>query len=109
MPGETFLEKKEENISIHIFSVSAGMVGVCITVISLLNISTALRKIETFGDNIIAFGAMIFLAACLISYMGIRTKSRKRRFIMERAADGLFLSGLSLLVVVCLLIVWTFV
>lgn len=63
MAEETFLEKQEESISIHIFSVSAAMAGVCITVISLLGISTALKKIETLGDNIIAFGSVLFLIA----------------------------------------------
>ena len=30
MPQETFIEKQEESIAIHIFSVSAAMVGICI-------------------------------------------------------------------------------
>ena len=39
MPQEpSFSEQQEANLVSHIFSVSAGMVGVCLTVISLLNV-----------------------------------------------------------------------
>jgi len=40
-------QKLEEDISIHIFTVSAGMVGVCLTVIGLLRVVIALRKADT--------------------------------------------------------------
>ena len=49
MPQETYLEKQEENISIHIFSVSAGMVGVCLTVIGIINMITTFKRSETWA------------------------------------------------------------
>ena len=105
MSGETFLEKQEENISIHIFSVSAAMVGVCLTVIGLLNIVTYLKKIEIVGDDLTAVGAIMFLSCCIVSYSALRTKFRRRRYVLEKIADFLFLSALLLMVLVCILIV----
>ena len=105
MPQETFIEKQEENISIHIFSVSAAMIGVCLTVIGIINIITTFNKINTLGDEITAIDAIIFLAACFISYSAIKTKDRKRRLILEKISDITFLTGLGLMVVVCIFIV----
>jgi len=108
MPEESFLEKKEENISFHIFSVSAAMVGVCLTVSSLLTISDALRRIENLGDELIACDAILFLVSCILSYMAIRDKSRKRRLLLEKTADIIFLTALLVIALVGLLIAWEY-
>jgi len=105
MPQESFTEKQEENISIHIFSVSAAMVGVCLTVIGILNIVSSFKKIETLGDEITALNAIFFLFSCIISYTAIKTKARKRRYLLEKIADSVFLIALSLMVIVCITIV----
>ncbi len=106
MGQESFQEKQEENISIHIFTVSAGMVGVCLTVIGILNIISTSRKIETWGDEITGIDAIFFLIACMVSYIAMKTSKRKRRYNLERIADVLFLIGLFLMAVVCLVIVF---
>ncbi len=106
MSQESFIEKQEENISIHIFSVSAAMVGVCLTVIGILNIVSSFKKIETLVDEITALDAIFFLIACIVSYVAIRTKTRKRKYLLEKIADFLFLIGLGLMAVVCLIIVY---
>ena len=109
MPQETFIEKQEESIAIHIFSVSAAMVGVCLTVIGILNVITTFKKIDTFGDEITALDAIVFLGSCIIAYVAIKTKERKRRLLLERVPDGVFLTGLALMAVVCIFIVYKFV
>lgn len=40
----------EEDISIHIFTVSAAMVGVCMTVIGLIRVVITLGKIDTMTN-----------------------------------------------------------
>ena len=109
MAQETFIEKQEESISIHIFTVSAAMVGVCLTVIGILNIITAYKKSNTLGDEITALDAIIFLAACTISYTALKTKDRGHRLFLEKTADVLFLVGLALMCVVCIFIAVKFV
>ena len=108
MSEESFIEKQEENISPHIFSVSAGMVGVCLTVISLINVSSAIKKINTVGDDLIALNAVIFILSCYLSYSAMKTSDRKRRLWLEKVADRIFLIGLFLMVVICLFVVYSF-
>lgn len=108
MPEESFIEKQEESLAIHIFSVSAGMVGVCFTVINLIHIGNAMKQISTFGDDLTALDAIIFILSCFLSYLSMKTKDRKRRLFLERMADRVFLSGLFLMAAVCLFVVYTF-
>jgi hypothetical protein len=42
-------KKLEEDICIHIFTVSSAMVGVCLTVIGLIRVVITLGKADTFG------------------------------------------------------------
>jgi len=84
----------EEDICIHIFTVSAGMVGVCLTVIGLLHVVTAVRKVDTIADNLLAIDAILFLFSCLMSYWALRTRSVRRMHLVERLADFVFLFAL---------------
>ena len=92
----------EEDISIHIFT--AGMVGVCLTVIGLLRVVVALCKADTVADNLLAFDAILFLLACLSAYWALRTRSRRRMYFVERFADMVFIAALLLKVVICVFI-----
>src|SRR5262249_6796541 len=73
-PGITL----EEDLCIHIFGVSAGMVGVCVTVIGLLRVAFNLDKINTVADDLLAGDALMFLFACTTSYWAMRTRSKQR-------------------------------
>lgn len=106
MSEETFIEKKEDSIAIHIFSASAVMVGVCLTVIGILSLIHTSTKIDTLGDDITALDSIAFLTSCIISYIAIKTKMSKRRLLLEKIADGIFLAGLALSVLVCIFIVY---
>ena len=53
----------EADICVHIFSVSAGLVGVCLTVIGLIRIIVNTNKVETAIDDFLAVDAIIFLSA----------------------------------------------
>lgn len=108
MTEESFIEKQEESISHHIFPVSAGMVGVCLTVISLINISSAVKKIDTLCDDLTALDAVVFILSCYLSYVAIKTKDRKRKLLLEKLADRVFLFGLFTMVLVCIFVVYKF-
>lgn len=101
-------QKTENEISIHIFSVSAGLVGVCLTVIGIFRAIAELKKFSTVGDNILAVAALIFLLTCMISYLALRSNDKIRKRKIEKIADMMFLSGLSLMAIVCILIAYTF-
>ena len=90
----------EKDICIHIFTVSAGMVGVCLTVIGLVRVVITLGKADTFADDLVAVDAVLFLVACLSSYWALRTRSVKRMHRVERFADIAFIVALVFMVVV---------
>lgn len=99
----------EEDVSIHIFTASAAMVGVCLTVIGLLRVVLSIRGGTTLADDLLALDAILFLVACLLAYFALRTRSARRMHRIERLADSLFITGLTLMVVVCSIIVYELV
>ncbi|WP_224982894.1 hypothetical protein [Geomonas agri] len=97
----------EEDISVHIFTASAAMVGVCLTVIGLIRVFTSMRKIDTLADDILAATSLAFLISCILSYWALRTRKHRRMHKIERIADGVFIFGLLLMVIVCGIITFT--
>jgi hypothetical protein len=91
----------EDDICIHIFTVSSAMVGVCLTVIGLIRVVITLGKHDTLADDLLAADAFLFLVACLLSYWALRTRSIRRMHRVERFADGIFLLAMILMTVVC--------
>ncbi len=96
----------EADLCIHIFTASAALVGVCLTVIGLLHVVTAATKVATIGDDLLAADATLFMLACMLSYWALRTRSSRRMHRLERLADGLFLAGLLLMTAVCAVVTW---
>src|SRR6266496_3476665 len=99
MPQTTPENHLEEDISIHIFTVSSAMVGVCLTVIGLIRVVITFGKADTVADDLLAADAFLFLLSCLISYSALRTRSKRRLHRMERIADGIFILAMLLMVV----------
>ncbi|MDP9292371.1 MAG: hypothetical protein M3O82_08420 [Verrucomicrobiota bacterium] len=94
----------EEDLCIHIFTVSAGMVGVCLTVIGLIRVTITLRKADTFADDLLAADAVLFLISCLSAYWALRTRNTRRLHSLERFADSVFIFALLLMVATCVFI-----
>src|SRR5262245_65825010 len=94
----------EEDLCIHIFTVSAAMVGVCLTVIGLIRIVITLQNIDNVADDLLAADALLFLTSCLLSYWALRTRKVRRMHRIERTADAAFLLAMILMVGVCLFI-----
>jgi hypothetical protein len=106
MANQDSISHLEEDISIHIFTASAAMVGVCLTVIGLLRVVITVRQINTLADDILALDALLFLVSCTLSYCALRTRISRRMHRIERIADSIFILGLLLMVVVCGLITY---
>jgi len=98
--------EREENICIHIFSVSAGMVGVCLTVIGLIRVVITLGRADTLADDLLAIDAFLFLTASLLSYTALRTRTTNRMRHYERLADWIFIVAMTLMVAVCAFIAY---
>ena len=101
MPRTTAENHLEEDISIHIFTVSSAMVGVCLTVIGLIRVVITFGKADTLADDLLAADAFLFLVSCLLSYAALRTRLKHRMPRMERIADGIFILAMILMVIIC--------
>ena len=98
---QTSQRRLEADISVQIFSVSAALVGVCLTVIGVIRIVISTSKLNTVVDDFLAADAVLFLISCLLSYWALRTRSLRRMYRVERIADTVFLLGLFLMVLIC--------
>jgi hypothetical protein len=74
----------EQDICIHIFTVSSAMVGVCLTVIGLIRVVITLGSADTLADDLLAADALLFLISCLLSYW---------RFAHEVCPECIILNG----------------
>jgi cytochrome c oxidase assembly factor CtaG len=91
----------EEDVCVHIFTVSAAMVGVCLTVIGLIRVVITFGKVDTVADDLLAADALLFLIACLLSYWALRSRSIRRKHRAERIADGAFIVAMILMTAIC--------
>jgi hypothetical protein len=107
MPQLRMYKPLEEDICIHLFSVSAAMVGVCLTVIGLIRVVISTQKINTLADDILSLDALFFLCSCLCAYWALRMRGSHRMHLLERIADGTFVMGLILMVAVCVIITYS--
>src|SRR6266496_1002656 len=97
----------EQDICIHIFTVSSAMVGVCLTVIGLIRVVITLGTADTLADDCLAVNALLFLISCLLSYWALRSRGLRRMHRLERLADGIFIFAMIGMVVICALITYT--
>jgi hypothetical protein len=91
----------EEDICIHIFTVSSAMVGVCLTVIGLVRVVITLGKADTLADDLLAVDALLFVTACFLSYAALRSRGARRMHRLERFADGVFILAMIVMVAIC--------
>jgi hypothetical protein len=97
----------EEDVSIHIFTVSAAMVGVCLTVIGLIRVAITVGKINTIADDLLAIDAFLFLLSSLLAYTALRTRSSARLHLVETLADRIFILAMILMTAVCAVITYS--
>ena len=87
-----------------LLSVSAAMVGVCLTAISLVTVIEAFNKVEAVVDDLLAVATLDFSVVTLLSFLGIRTRIRSvwPRFML--VLDVAFCIGIGLMVIASLLL-----
>lgn len=90
-----------DDICVHIFTASAAMIGVCLTVIGIIRVVISLRRSDLFADDLLSMNAMLYLVACFLSYWALRTRNKGRNLRLERRSDVAFLTALVLTAVNC--------
>jgi hypothetical protein len=98
------LARESAGLSAHILPTSATMIGVCMTVLSIGRIGAG-GNWHMLIDKALAVDALIFLTSAFMSFAAMRVSLGSRRY--ERWADGVFVFGLGLLVVVALSLAFT--
>lgn len=99
----------ELDLTIHVFTVSATLVGVCLTVIGIMRHLGGART-SHYGQELIAIDAFLFLVSCILSYAALKIRNHlKRKSLFIAVADYLFIIALSLMAVICGLIVYEIV
>jgi hypothetical protein len=90
-----------EGVSNHILPVSATMVGVCMTVVSVIQLIPQ-NAVAPWADRLLAIDSLFFLASTVLSYWSLRHPTVGT--ITERYADRLFLFALGVMVIVSFVI-----
>ena len=83
------------------FSVSAGMVGVCLTAIGLIQVIEHHSDISTLSDEIMVFDALMFLGSCIFSYWALHHRMRKHYRRLRLWVDTLLMLGIVLMAAIC--------
>lgn len=82
-----------DKLSHHILPTSAQLVGVCVTVISLIK-ALHIGRAGTIVDKILAMDCLLFTMSALLSYVSMRGYKSVRT---EKYADQFFMLGLVIL------------
>ena len=61
-------EQREHEPTMHVFAISAAMVGVCPTAIGMLRLVAAQTRVQTLGNEFLAADAVIFGVCCFLSF-----------------------------------------
>jgi hypothetical protein len=87
-----------------LLSVSAAMVGVCLTAIGLVSVIEAINKVEHVVEDMLAVATIIFSMVTLLSFLGIRTRIRRTwpRYLL--VLDVIFCVGIATMVVASMLL-----
>lgn len=102
-------DNREFSVMVAIFSVSAGMMGVCLTGIGLVQVLTSLKKAGTLADEFLSINASVFLCCCLLTFISFRLRHSGAKIKLQRVADVLFFVGLLMMAVICVLISRAFI
>jgi hypothetical protein len=92
-----------QEVSQHILPTSATMLGVCVTVLSIGRLA-APGTLHWLFDKLLGFDSMVFLVSAALSFVSIRQHTASG--LLEGLAEWIFLTGLALLGVVTLVVVF---
>ncbi len=92
--------------TLTVFSVSSGMIGVCLTAIGLVKVVSQAKRVETLCDDLIVIDAMVFGLAALLGFQGVRRFIRRQAPPAHQVMDGVFFIGLALTIVICGVFAW---
>ena len=109
MTDRPSFEEREHDLTMHVFAISATMVGVCLTAIGILRLVSSQTRIETLGDELLAADAVVFMVSSFLSFWSFKTKLSKIRQVLRLIIDGVFILGLMTMVIICSVIAYAII
>jgi len=109
MNPESSSEQREHDLTMHVFAVSAAMVGVCLTAIGILRLVAAQTQVQTVGDELLAIDAVLFVVCTSLAFWSFKTHRPTTRRRLRVVVDALFLLGLAGMASICALIAYALV
>jgi hypothetical protein len=91
---------------VHIYTISAAMIGVCLTGVGLIRVVITLKRINTLADDLLCLDAMLFLFATISAYWALRARGLRRLERLEFLADITFVAGMTLMAGICVFITY---
>jgi hypothetical protein len=88
-------------VSLHVLPTAATMIGVCMTVITIVKL-TAPGTFRHLADRLLGVDGVVFLFSVALSYGALR--SPRRAEALERWADYAFLCGIAMMAIVGLIV-----
>jgi len=92
---------EQKDTSPHILNTSSTLLGLCFIVLTTFKVNNRIER--TIIDDLTALAIIIFLASSILSFIAIRSNKNGK---YEKIADVVFLSGLFLLFVITMLIIF---
>jgi hypothetical protein len=89
-----------------IFSISVGMVGLCLSCIGILRLLAHQTGVETIGDELLGVAAVLFMFCCFSSFWSFKAKSERFGPVLRGVIESAFILALTIMVVVCALIAY---
>jgi hypothetical protein len=64
---------REHDLTLHNFTLSAGLLGICLTAIGLICAVVSRSNVQTLGDDLLAVDSFLFMFTCFPSLAATRT------------------------------------
>ena len=106
MPSSTQHQPLAIDTCVHIYTISAAMIGVCLTGVGLIRVVITLKRTNTLTDDLLCLDAVLFLFATISAYWALRVRGVRRLERLEFAADVAFVMGMALMTGICLFITY---
>jgi hypothetical protein len=101
IPDQAVDRDNTRAISLHVLPTAATMIGVCMTVITIVKL-TPPGPFRHIADRLLGIDGTLFLTSVAFSYGSLR--SLRHALALERLGDYAFLAGLAMMSVVGIIV-----
>ena len=90
----------------HILNTSSNLLGLCFIVLTSIKLLDIHEK--TFIDEVVSIAALLFMVSSILSFLSMKARKELQSSRLENLADYVFISGLTVLFLVIVIITFNF-